>query len=96
MEFYLGTDGSVPDFGVIEFDYLRDETSGDPFVRFTLPRAHLAAPTLPTVRSGTDLLGFETRTDVSVSSEPMDAGRDRLFLELPAEELSEFFRLEFP
>lgn len=96
-EFFLGTSVRESDFGVFDFEYLTDETSGDPFVRFTLTRSHLAAPALPAVRSNDDLLSDSgPRTDVDARTEPLDASRDRLILELPAPEPKQFFWLEFP
>jgi hypothetical protein len=95
-EFFLGTDIRTADFGVIEFDYLIDESTMEPFVRFTLPRAKLAAPAVPEVQSNALLQGFIKRTDFVPSTTPLDAERDWLHLEAPAPEERQFYKLQFP
>jgi hypothetical protein len=96
MEFYLGTSERFPDFGVIHFEVGPDPVSGDLLARFTFPRALIAAPALPEVRSGRSLLQFDRRDDVTASSEHLDAHRETITLELPAPSEKEFYHLVFP
>jgi hypothetical protein len=56
----------------------------------------MAAPALPTVLASPTLDGFLPRSGVNARTEPLDADRDRLFLEFPQQIDKEFFRLEFP
>jgi len=94
-EFFLGTDSLKADFGVIHFDHLLDDRTGDPFVRFTMPRSKLAAPRVPAVLANTELNGFIERGDFTSSTDPLDADREWLYLEGPALQIREFFRLDF-
>ena len=96
MEFYLGTSGRIPDFGIIGFDVVPDPASGDLQAQFTFPRALMAAPALPEVRSGNDLSQFDWRDDVSASFAPLDADRESVTLELPVLSEKEFYKLAFP
>ena len=96
MEFYLGTRELSPDFGVIDFEVVPDPLSGDLQARFTFPRALIAGPALPEVKSGHNLLQYDPRDDVTASSAPLDATRETITLELPALTGKEFYRLAFP
>jgi len=96
MEFYLGTSGLIPDFGVIDFDTFIDADSGELNARFTFPRSFIAAPALPVVRAGNDLIQFDPREDVNAFAAPLDSRREEITLELPILGDREFYRLHFP
>ncbi|MDP0491195.1 MAG: hypothetical protein Q7Q71_09130 [Verrucomicrobiota bacterium JB023] len=97
-EYFHGTNPYQRDEVQIDFEHLIDSETTSPFVRFTMPRSHLANGVLPDVFSGPDLnLGnYLLRSDVSSDTAPLDDDRDWLFLELPAEDAEQFFQLEFP
>ncbi|MCP5528588.1 MAG: PQQ-binding-like beta-propeller repeat protein [Verrucomicrobiales bacterium] len=98
-EFFLGTNTSGLNTGAIAFDYLIDETTFEPFVRYTLTRSKLAGNALPSVYSTAEPghpEGFQFREEVSSSTEPFDDERDWLFLELPAPAPWQFYQLALP
>ncbi|MEM9079471.1 MAG: hypothetical protein AAGC74_02130 [Verrucomicrobiota bacterium] len=97
-EYFHGTSPYLPDNPLIDFAYLIDEFTEEPFVRFTMPRSHLVGTSLPTVFSSPDLdiLNFLPRSDLTTNTIPLDNNRDTLSIDLPADEVKQFFQLEFP
>lgn len=95
-ESFLGTDSGLLDEGVVRFDYLAGPTPEESIVRFTLPRARLAAPRVPQVQSGADPATLDLREDVNVIAEPLDAEREELKLEQPASDPFHFLHVTLP
>ncbi|MBB5352814.1 hypothetical protein HNR46_003062 [Haloferula luteola] len=95
-EFFLGTDPGKPDFEVIGFERFLDDITGDPWVRYRLPRSLMSGDEVPGVGSSHLLEAWEDRDDVSVFTEPRDSKTETLRLELPAPEPKAFYRLSLP